>query len=829
MYSTNLFTRGARSSLFGLLVLTCIILAPGSTLLTTSSSRQGAVALAATIGVRGGSILRRAKRPPPSASLPAIDTAAEAEAGSQPDHLPGPDRPADGPQEQQQQQQGQPRIPPHEWLRRQTAKKNSKCPVNCTVYGTCNEELGRCDCPRHRDGPNCGELVKGAALQKRCTQQGYDDLKECLNRNQSCINGCNQRGQCVGGFCHCAPGFYGSECALSLGRGGDRVGRPVLLAGSGYRTREKRPWVYVYELPPRLTVWCNFRRLDRALHLYVWQRLLGSGARVADGDVADYYFIPVQQRSYGGSGLGREALDDVRLARPGWDRTGGHRHLVLHTGDWGLGEVAEDVRQTGVNMTWLTYWGLAVDRPNIYRWNLAFRPEKDVVIPVYISPGHFKHFGVIRSPLHPSAKPRPRNASTLFFAGRICHNPKRPNPQTFPSCGDDTAEAYGAGIREKFFVSHWNRSGFHVVRSEPRYGHYMSRSQYCLAPPGAGHGQRQIQALFMGCVPVSVADGVAEPFEPALDWGQWGVRLAEADIPRAHEILDNISPQQLAEKQSRMHCAAQHMLYSTITGAVLGEDGRYDAFETMLEVLRVRAAHPDAPQHTFRDLDPDFAAFMDCRPPPGFKWLNGTVERRTQRPKGGGGSGSNSTIKAVSVVGGSVGAAAALVGNAAAANPGAEGSQQQQQQAQGGSGTQGGGGDGGADADGDGDGGGNWDGDGDGDGAVALSTDSNRGSNVTASAGPGVTADAPGPGSGSSAVPVPAAWAGNSSTSPGPGAGPGPGRVPGLCSHASRDMRNRERSCYDFLRGGGYMGVPGGAMCAKGFKTRLALCPRLWG
>ncbi len=36
----------------------------------------------------------------------------------------------------------------------------------------------------------------------------------------------------------------------------DEEGKPVLLAGTGYTTRAKRPWVYVYELPPDLTTWC---------------------------------------------------------------------------------------------------------------------------------------------------------------------------------------------------------------------------------------------------------------------------------------------------------------------------------------------------------------------------------------------------------------------------------------------------------------------------------------------------------------------------------------------------------------------------------------------
>lgn len=92
-------------------------------------------------------------------------------------------------------------------------------------------------------------------------------------------------------------------------------------------------------------------------------------------------------------------------------------------------------------------------------------------------------------------------------------------PWPIPPAHTSTFPRFGALPNvPQVFVSHWNRSGYHVARSEKRYGQYLARSLYCLAPPGAGHGQRQIQALFMGCVPVTIADGVAEPFEPAVNW-----------------------------------------------------------------------------------------------------------------------------------------------------------------------------------------------------------------------------------------------------------------------------------------------------------------------
>ncbi len=64
---------------------------------------------------------------------------------------------------------------------------------------------------------------------------------------------------------------------------------------------------------------------------------------------------------------------------------------------------------------------------------------------------------------------------------------------------------------------------------------------------------------------------------------------------------------------TKLRCAAQHMAFSTFTGAYMGESGRYDAYETLLEVLRAKAAHPHAAPEELRRLDPRFDAFLDCR------------------------------------------------------------------------------------------------------------------------------------------------------------------------------------------------------------------------
>ncbi|EFJ43461.1 acetylglucosaminyltransferase [Volvox carteri f. nagariensis] len=128
-------------------------------------------------------------------------------------------------------------------------------------------------------------------------------------------------------------------------------------------------------------------------------------------------------------------------------------------------------------------------------------------------------------------------------------------------------------------------------------------------------GGPRMQAVQAGCVPVVISDDVLEAFEPFLDWNTFGVRLAEADIPRMHEVREAISPEEYAHKEVLLRCAAQHMAFSTVTGSYIGESGRYDAFETLLEILRAKAAHPDTPPEQLRQVDPQLDAFLDCRDP----------------------------------------------------------------------------------------------------------------------------------------------------------------------------------------------------------------------
>eukprot|EP00955_Chlamydomonas_euryale_P081847 363632-Chlamydomonas_euryale.AAC.9 len=78
---------------------------------------------------------------------------------------------------------------------------------------------------------------------------------------------------------------------------------------------------------------------------------------------------------------------------------------------------------------------------------------------------------------------------------------------------------------EPVHYHHHNRTNFTVVPHASAYDKELRRSIFCLAPLGGGHGQRQIIVAAMGCIPVTIGDGVYQPFEPSLDWTLFSVQV----------------------------------------------------------------------------------------------------------------------------------------------------------------------------------------------------------------------------------------------------------------------------------------------------------------
>eukprot|EP00198_Chlamydomonas_reinhardtii_P000528 XP_001689863.1 exostosin-like glycosyltransferase [Chlamydomonas reinhardtii] len=119
-------------------------------------------------------------------------------------------------------------------------------------------------------------------------------------------------------------------------------------------------------------------------------------------------------------------------------------------------------------------------------------------------------------------------------------------------------------------------------------------------------------AAAMGCLPVVVSDGVLQPFEPEMDWAAFALRVAHPDVPGMHQVLGAVDAAAYAGLQAAVRCAAEHLLYSSISGAVAGESGRWDAFETILEVLRMQQTYPGLDPARYADTDERFRTFINC-------------------------------------------------------------------------------------------------------------------------------------------------------------------------------------------------------------------------
>ncbi|GLI67604.1 hypothetical protein VaNZ11_011846 [Volvox africanus] len=475
------------------------------------------------------------------------------------------------------------------------------CSEPCYLRATCNEELGRCDCPKQLTGSECQGNTSASYL-RYFTQTAKQEAAQPL----PCLNRCNARGKCVLGECVCEKGFFSADCSLSIGPSG----KPVILEGKGYLPRDQRPYIYVYDIPHRYSSWYNPRRMDREAHWTLWQQMLPARVLVADGDEADWFFIPVKLRNSGDGPKLFKVIKYIQQHWPWYDRLQGHRHFVIHMGDSGRGEVSEDVRQAFINMTWLHHWGLYEDFP-YSGWKAAHRPGKDVVIPVAFKTKVVKDL-LSYSPLHPRAQHLHRDRG-LLFAGRICGDYSPPDTsKSWPHCKTNKSIGYSQGARQMVHFYHHNRTGYKVVTADHTYLLDIMRYRWCLAPSGGGHGHRQTLTAAMGCLPVVVSDQVMQPFEPELDWSAFSVRVALSDVPGMHNKLDAVGDIAYDRMQAAVQCAAQHLLYSSSNGAVMQEDGRWDAFETVMEILRMQQLYPGLDPGEYGNRDERFRLFMGC-------------------------------------------------------------------------------------------------------------------------------------------------------------------------------------------------------------------------
>jgi hypothetical protein len=107
-----------------------------------------------------------------------------------------------------------------------------------------------------------------------------------------------------------------------------------------------------------------------------------------------------------------------------------------------------------------------------------------------------------------------------------------------------------------------------------------------------------------------------QPFEPELDWSEFSIPVPEKEIPRLHEILASVSKKRIEQLQSKLWCASQHIFWASIYGGLMQEDGRYDAFEMTMEILRMKSAYPQLRPEDYVTKDESFRKFLSCESAP---------------------------------------------------------------------------------------------------------------------------------------------------------------------------------------------------------------------
>lgn len=121
---------------------------------------------------------------------------------------------------------------------------------------------------------------------------------------------------------------------------------------------------------------------------------------------------------------------------------------------------------------------------------------------------------------------------------------------------DCTPYVYGCRKEFPMNCSRWE-PGVSIRLHSSRYHDELMDHTFCLAFPGDGWSSRVLDAVVHGCIPVVVQDESEMFFEGSfaaaglpLDYSNFSVRLAEADLPRLVQVLRAV-PQHMVLRMRR--------------------------------------------------------------------------------------------------------------------------------------------------------------------------------------------------------------------------------------------------------------------------------------
>lgn len=391
----------------------------------------------------------------------------------------------------------------------------TKCPDQCNMRGYCLRDAGlpedapgRCVCPRGFEGASCEQAVN------------------------VCPNKCNGRGTCRDHYCHCEPPYFSIDCSRS------KVHPPGSARPSAIDFK-----IYMYELP----TWLVYENADSIYfrqhnEIYIAyqkfiEQLLLSPVRTENPWEANLFFLPALTFTYSGNGgAGSEHLhlviDYVRQAWPFWNASQGLDHVIFTNTDRG----ACDLRGPAENAIKIVHFGMsttaerhAATFPHLGHPQYGCtHPLRDVVATPYdpIDRAWLANTAALGVDELLALKER-----TFFFAGGIL-------PEAPEYSGNSRQIAYK-------HVKEWNDPNFVMYHRDTPEGYnyetYLRASKFCMAPLGWGWGNRVLQVMMAGCVPVIVQEYSLQANEDVLPYEAFSIRLNNEDLPHLRDILNGVS------------------------------------------------------------------------------------------------------------------------------------------------------------------------------------------------------------------------------------------------------------------------------------------------
>ncbi|CAI7784953.1 unnamed protein product [Closterium sp. NIES-53] len=459
-------------------------------------------------------------------------------------------------------------------------------------------------------------------------------------------------------------GAAGTAAGRGGGGGGAAGGGQAGAAAVGGRNEvvKRRPLVYMYDLPPQFNsdllqgrrgkkecVPRLYDRLNRTaflpdhihgMEIALHEALLASKHRTTNAEEADFFFVPVYasclwlRLTNGGDASGIQLLPHVQgnwawhvaemysavhrhivHAYPHWNRSRGRDHL------WPMGtdEGACLAPQAIWHGSMLTSWGnsMAAHSHSVkaapqQRWDdipltlrgghLCYSAAKDIVLPAWLPP-NVKH-------LHEQYWLRSfeEREHLFYFAGDLGSEYKGGSPDSRFSFGirQAVAREFASVPNNKGQLGSQQEEGV-IVTYERGKGHsaQLGNARFCGVFPSNGFNADMEEAMKHGCIPVIIQDGIHLPFENALDYASFSVRIEERDIPNMLTKLKAITAEHGSALQGTVQKVWQRLSYhSVIAQEAKRQQDEYghneawafgisllkddDAIDTLIEVLHYK-------------------------------------------------------------------------------------------------------------------------------------------------------------------------------------------------------------------------------------------------